>query len=231
MGPATGLEDPQQLVNILVKSGVNAIIGHKGILKLFHESLVSTPFIFHLSGATNLGKDPEYKTLVSNVETAVAMGADAVSIHVTFGHPQEREMLRDFGRVSTQCDRYGMPLLAMAYLAQSAVKANNDTQPELHVVRVAHELGADIIKVANPGNNDILKEIVSSSQVPLIVGGGPRHDDLNFIENIRGMMAAGIDGVAVGRQVFQSPDIAAELSALYAVVHHPQAVSRLSPAR
>ena len=25
MGPATGLEDPQQLVNILVKSGVNAI--------------------------------------------------------------------------------------------------------------------------------------------------------------------------------------------------------------
>ena len=96
MGPATGLEDPQQLVNILVKSGVNAIIGHKGILKLVPKSLVSTPFIFHLSGATNLGKDPEYKTLVSNVETAVAMGADAVSIHVTFGHPQEREMLNDF---------------------------------------------------------------------------------------------------------------------------------------
>jgi DhnA family fructose-bisphosphate aldolase class Ia len=119
----------------------------------------------------------------------------------------------------------------MAYLAQSAVKANNDTQPELHAVRVAQELGADIIKVANPGNNDILEDMVSSSQVPLIVGGGPRHDDLNFIENIRGMMAAGIDGVAVGRQVFQSPDIAAELSGLYAVVHNPQAVSRLSPAR
>jgi predicted phospho-2-dehydro-3-deoxyheptonate aldolase len=229
MGPATGLEHPERLINTLVKSDVNAIIGHKGILKLFHESLASTPFIFHLSGATNLGMDPEYKTLVGDVETAVAMGADAVSIHVTIGHPKEREMLRDFGRVSSQCDRFGMPLLAMVYLAQSVTKINEDSLPEQHAVRVAQELGADIIKIACPGNNDSLAEIVSSSLVPVIVGGGPRYENSTFIQNISDMMATGIDGLAVGRHVFQSPDMEAELSNLYAVVHNPQTVSRLKP--
>jgi len=227
MGTITGLEHPERLINTLVKSGVNAIIGHKGILKIFHESLASTPFIFHLSGATNLGIDPGYKTLVSDVETAVAMGADAVSIHITIGHPQEREMLRDFGRVSSQCDRFGMPLLAMAYLAQPATKINEGSVPELHAVRVAQELGADIIKIAYPGNNDSLAEIASSSLVPVIVGGGPRHDNSTFIQNISEMMSTGIDGLAVGRHIFQSPDIEAEFSELYAMVHSPQTVSRL----
>ena len=231
MGPATGLEHPQRLIDTLVKAGVDAIIGHKGILKLFHQSLAATPFIFHLSGATNLGRDPGYKALVSDVETAVAMGADAVSIHITLGHPQEREMLGDLGRVSGQCDRFGMPLLVMAYLARHATETGEDSVPELHAVRVAQELGADIIKVACPGDNDRLAEIAASVQVPVIVGGGARDADSTFLQDVSGMMATGIAGLAVGRHIFQSPDIAAEFSELYAAVHHPQTVSRLIPRR
>jgi len=231
MGPATGLEHPQRLIATLVKAGVNAIIGHKGVLKLFHESLAATPFILHLSGATNLGNDPGYKALVGDVETAVAMGADAVSLHVTLGHPQEREMLGDLGRVSSQCDRFGMPLLVMAYLAQPVTRVSEGSLPELHAVRVAQELGADIIKIAYPGSNDRLVEIAASAQLPVIVGGGPRHADSTFLQNVCGMMATGIDGLAVGRHIFQSPDIAAALADLYAAVHHPQPLIRLGTRR
>jgi DhnA family fructose-bisphosphate aldolase class Ia len=229
IGPAAGLEHPALLIKTLVRSGVEAIIGHKGILKHCHEGLISTPFIYHLSGATCLGGDPGYKALVSDVETAVTMGADAISIHITFGHPQERQMLRDFGQVSSQCDRFGMPLLVMVYLAQTGMKVSGGMLPELHAVRVAEELGADMIKIATPDSNDILGEIVAAAQVPVIVGGGPRHETPDFIQNISCMMEMGIDGVAVGRHVFQSPDMAAALSALHAVVHTPQTASRFRP--
>jgi len=227
MGPVAGLEHPEQLINILVRLGVNAVIGHKGILKLFHKSLASTPFVFHLSGATNLAEDPGYKALVGDVEAAVAMGADAVSIHVTVGHPQEREMLGDFGRVSSQCDRFGMPLLAMVYLDRTVTTTGKGVSPELHAVRVAQELGADIIKIADPGNTDLLSEIVASLQVPVVVGGGSRQDNPTFIQRVSGMMATGIDGVAVGRNIFQSPDIESDFSDLCAAVHNTLPVSRL----
>jgi DhnA family fructose-bisphosphate aldolase class Ia len=231
MGPKIGLEHPKRLIDTLVQSGVDAIIGHKGILKLFHESLAFTPFVFHLSGATNLGSDPGYKALVGDVETAVAMGADAVSIHVTLGHPQEREMLSDLGRVSAQCDRFGMPLLVMAYFVRSAKNSGADSAPELHTVRVAQELGADMIKIAYPGDNDRLAEVVASSEVPVIVGGGARDAESTFMRNVGNMMATGIAGLAVGRHVFQARDIAAGFSELYAAVHNPNTVHRIKSGR
>lgn len=231
LGPTTGLEHPEELIDTLVHSGVDAIIGHKGVLKLFHESLAATPFIFHLSGATNLGRDPGYKALVGDVKTAVAMGADAVSIHVTLGHPQEREMLGDLGRVSAQCDRLGMPLLVMTYFVQPARESVADSAPGLHAVRVAQELGADMIKVAHPGDNERLAEIVVSTPLPVIVGGGARDADPAFLQKVGDMMATGIAGLAVGRQVFQAPDVAAGFSELYAAVHNANKVHRLESGR
>jgi DhnA family fructose-bisphosphate aldolase class Ia len=233
MGPAAGLENPQQLVNTLVRLGVNAVIGHKGVLKHFHDSLSDTPFILHLSGSTNLGDDPGYKAVVGDVEAAVAMGADAVSVHITLGHAHEREMLADFGRISAQCDRFGMPLLAMVYLDKSAAVTAEGVAPELHGVRVAQELGADIIKLADPGDDALLAEIVTSLQVPVVVGGGSRQGSVAFLQRINAMMASGISGIAVGRNIFQSADIETDFSRLYAAVHNVPVVSVLGqqPAR
>jgi len=227
MGPAAGLDNPQQLVNTLVRLGVNAVIGHKGVLKHFHDSLADTPFILHLSGSTNLGDDPGYKAVVGDVEAAVAMGADAVSIHITLGHAHEREMLADFGRISTQCDRFGMPLLAMVYLDKPVAVTAEGVVPELHAVRVAQELGADMIKLADPGDDALLAEIVTSLQVPVVVGGGARQDSAAFLQRINAMMASGISGIAVGRNLFQSADIESDFSRLYAAVHKVPVISVL----
>jgi len=156
-----------------------------------------------------------------------------VSIHITLGHAHEREMLADFGRISAQCDRFGMPLLAMVYLDKSAAKAREGVVSELHAVRVAQELGADIIKLADPGDDGLLAEIVTSLQVPVVVGGGARQESAIFLQRIHAMMASGVDGIAVGRNIFQSADIESDFSRLYAAVHKVPAISVLGrePAR
>lgn len=165
--------------------------------------------------------------MIGDVEAAVAMGADAVSIHITLGHAHEREMLADFGRISTQCDRFGMPLLAMVYLDRSVAVTDKGVAAELHGVRVAQELGADVIKLADPGDDALLAEIVTSLQVPVVVGGGARQDSAAFLQRINAMMASRISGIAVGRNIFQGADIESDFPRLYAAVHNVPAISVL----
>ncbi len=65
---------------------------------------------------TKLGEDKNRKVLVSSVEQAVRVGADAISIHVNEGGcATESDMLVDLGELADECDAMNIPLLAMTY--------------------------------------------------------------------------------------------------------------------
>jgi len=74
-------------------------------------------------------------------------GADAVSIHVNIGNSYEQAMLRDFSKISNQCKDFGVPLLAMMYFRNNENTTSYDEKSLIHSVRVAVELGADIVKM------------------------------------------------------------------------------------
>ena len=54
--------------------------------------------IVHLSAGTGLGTDPNSKVIVTTVEEALAMGADAVSIHINIGAESEPQMIENAGQ-------------------------------------------------------------------------------------------------------------------------------------
>ncbi|MFT5110263.1 MAG: DhnA family fructose-bisphosphate aldolase class Ia [Pseudoalteromonas tetraodonis] len=73
-------------------------------------------------------------------------------------------------------------------------------------VRMAAELGADVVKTAFPtgASVDEFREIIESCFVPVIVlGGAAMGDDEALLKMVRDAMAAGAAGVAVGRNVWQ----------------------------
>jgi DhnA family fructose-bisphosphate aldolase class Ia len=89
-------------------------------------------------------------------------------------------------------------------------------------VRLAAELGADVVKTAYPVNAkvDDFKRIVESCYVPLIVlGGAPMNNDLELLCMVRDAMQAGAAGVAIGRNVWAHPHPAAMARSLHALVH------------
>ena len=51
-----------------------------------------------------------------------------LSLHVNLGHQDENMMMKEFGRLSADCHRWGMPLLAMIYVRGHEVK---EKDPEI----------------------------------------------------------------------------------------------------
>jgi DhnA family fructose-bisphosphate aldolase class Ia len=89
-------------------------------------------------------------------------------------------------------------------------------------VRLAAELGADVVKTAYPvdGTVDDFKRIVESCYVPVIVlGGAAMGSDLDLLSMTHDAIKAGAAGIAIGRNVWQHKNPAAIARSLAAIVH------------
>jgi DhnA family fructose-bisphosphate aldolase class Ia len=89
-------------------------------------------------------------------------------------------------------------------------------------VRLAAELGADVVKTAYPTNGtvDDFKKIVESCYVPVIVlGGAAMNNDLDLLCMAHDAIKAGAAGIAMGRNVWQHKSPIAIARSLFAIVH------------
>ena len=219
MGQIEGLCNMTRIVSAVSEGGANAIVLHKGMVKGGHRKHgKDIGLIVHLSASTSMNPDPNDKVLVCTVEEAVALGADAVSIHINLGAPNESRMLESAGAVVRDCNRWGMPLLIMIYPRGRGV---DPTSPQAigHCVRVAEELGADLIKTSYTCDPETFRRITAACSVPVMIAGGEKGGDLETLTTIRDAIGAGAAGVCMGRNAFQRDDPARFIAAICRVVH------------
>ena len=226
MGPVAGLEDPRETVRRVVTGGANGVIFNAGLASsLYKEYMNRCGAIFNVTNAISDGND---LTLISSVDHAVRNCADAISVQIMVGSPQERDMVNNAGRVADECARWGMPLLAMLYPTDEAL-ADQGNAVELRAARAGAELGADIVKTSYTGDRDSFQALVDACPVPLLIAGGPRKDTLGeFLKMVEDAMACGAAGVALGRNVWQSSDPTKTTQALVDIVHHGKSVQELA---
>lgn len=222
LGPVSGLENMAETLEKIIRNNkINAVIVHKGHAAVGARMLAGNKhigLIVHLSGATCLAPDPLDKSIVGTVEEALRLGADAVSVHVNIGAESEGKMLSELGRLSEQCNRWNMPLLAMMYPRGKRIEDEYDEQCVAHAVRVAAEIGVDVIKTNYTGSVDSFQRVVRSVGVPVIVAGGMKCDnDQDLLALIQDALEAGARGVAIGRNIFQHdnpPEIIGQIAAV-----------------
>lgn len=220
-GPIPGIIDLKEAVGKIAEGGADSIVIHKGNVRAGHRGQGSDiGLIMHLSASTSLSPDPNSKVLVCTVEEAIMMGADAISIHVNLGAEDEKDMLKDFGKISKECMTWGMPLLAMVYTRGKKIKNENDVNVVKHAARVAEELGADLVKVSYTGSVDTFREVTAGCGIPVLIAGGEKADsDLDVLKNIRDSIVAGGAGVSIGRNVFQHEDPSRMVRAIHSLIH------------
>jgi fructose-bisphosphate aldolase / 2-amino-3,7-dideoxy-D-threo-hept-6-ulosonate synthase len=219
LGQIDGLLDMTETISQVSEGGANAIVLHKGLVKRGHRKKGrDIGLIVHLSASTSLNPDPNDKVTVCTVEEAVALGADGVSIHINLGAPQESRMIESAGKIVKDCNRWGMPLLVMIYPRGKGIDPVSP-QSVGHCVRVAEELGADLIKTNYTGDPTSFKKITDACSVPVFIAGGEKTGDLESLRIIRESVHAGGAGVCVGRNAFQRADTKAFVRALGLVVH------------
>lgn len=221
LGQIDGLLHMSDTIAAVSDGGANAIILHKGLVKAGHRRQGrDIGLIIHLSTGTSMNPDPNDKVLTCTVEEAVSLGADAVSIHINLGALQESKMIEDAGTVVRDCNRWGMPLLAMVYPRGAGI---NPTDPRHvgHAVRVAEELGADMVKTNYTGDVESFKRIVEASSIPVLIAGGEKTGDLETLQTIHGAThTANCAGVCMGRNAFQRNDTEIFVSKVCKVVHN-----------
>lgn len=221
VGPIPGLTRIPPAANLIAEGGANAAVVHRGAAMFGHRGYgKDLGLILHLSASTNLSPDSNRKVLVATVEDALQMGADAVSIHVNLGADDEAQMLRDFGAVSSACQRWGMPLLAMIYTRGPKIKNEYDVRYVRHAARVGAEMGADIVKVPYTGSPETFREVTDGCASPVVIAGGEKMEsDEEVLRMVGDSLAAGSAGASIGRNVFQHKHPAAMVKAIVAVVH------------
>jgi fructose-bisphosphate aldolase/2-amino-3,7-dideoxy-D-threo-hept-6-ulosonate synthase len=227
IGPVAGIVDMQEITDKLAEGGVDAIVVHRGIAR--HIDTRNAGLIVHLSAITSLSPDPNNKVQVCSVEDAIRIGADAVSIHANVGAEHEDKMLEVLGKVADDCDKFGLPLLAMMYPRGPKIKDQHGADVVAQAARVGAELGADIIKTNYTGRVETFREVVRGCGVPVIVAGGPKAETVQeILQMVHESVEAGGAGVSIGRNVFQHKNPAKMVEAISAIVHKGISVKEAS---
>ncbi|MBZ9571504.1 2-amino-3,7-dideoxy-D-threo-hept-6-ulosonate synthase [Methanobrevibacter sp. TMH8] len=226
IGPIRGIVKMSETIEGISNGGANAVLMHKGIIEQGHRGYgKDIGLIIHLSASTSLSPDPNNKVLVTSVEKAIQLGADAVSVHVNIGSETEAEMLRELGEIAETCSQWGIPLLAMMYPRGQKIKNEHDVDLVKHAARVGSELGVDIVKTNYTGDPDSFREVVEGALVPVVIAGGPKVEtDKELLEMVKDSLEVGGAGVAFGRNLFQAKSPAKITKAISEVVHNDMEV-------
>ena len=219
VGPVEGLGDVKRTVNQVAKGGADAILVHAGVAKTVDTTEVG--LILHLSGATRLANEPDWKTQLCTVKEAVRLGADAVSVHINVGSEHEQDMLDNFSQIMDDCDDYSMPLLAMMYPRGPKIRDEHSYEVVSHAARLGYELGADIVQTNYTRAAESFRDVVNSVRVPVVVAGGPKADSVSeCLRTVYECINAGAAGVSIGRNVFQHQDPTIMTRAIAEIVHN-----------
>lgn len=223
LGPLDGLRDTPLISNLAKQSRFQGVIGHKGAISwAVSEGGISRDFeyILHISGSTSLGPDSTRKEIVSSVEHGVRLGATAVSVHTNLGVAGEFGMLKDMARICDEAASWGMPVLVMINVFDEGNSMSYEGKKISHAVRVAAELGADLVKVQYPNDFRLLTDIVTSHSTPVLFAGGEKMEDKReWFKAVHETLMAGGKGLCVGRNFFQDAYPAQMGYALYGMVH------------
>ena len=218
--------DPEHVFEVAKHPAVTSLAVQKGIAEAYYPSYEDdVTLLAKVNGTSNLWMG-EYDSAVNwSVEYAHEVGADAVGFTLYGGSNHEVEMAEEFREVHERAREYDMPVVMWAYPRGQGVK--NDTKDGIiaYAARQALELGADVAKVKYPGSREAMEHVVEmAGPTKVIMSGGSKRSDREFLENVKAVIDAGGAGLAVGRNIFQREQPELILDALEQVIFKEMSV-------
>jgi DhnA family fructose-bisphosphate aldolase class Ia len=221
-GTQTGLEQPGGVFQQVVQGGADAVMTTYGLAQHFAAELSAVGLILRVDGGVSrLGTRAWRGRPIFSAEAALRLGADGVVAMGFPGAENEDQILRGLADLSDQCGRWGLPLVAE--MLPRGFEGGEDSRSPDNIalaVRIAAELGVDIIKTQYTGEVESFRKVVAGSFVPVVVLGGPKmEDDAATLRAVREAMDAGGRGVAMGRNIWGHRSPQKMTQAVAAIVH------------
>jgi len=233
LGPIAGLTHVEPIRRWLASGELTGVVMHKGMVERLADAC-SAGLIVHLNGAVKAGGDvqalaPPLKVRLASAQAALALGADAVSVHLDMGGAASAHYLGLLAEVADEAHALGLPVLAMLYDATPGA-ASAAFVRQRHFMRAAVEAGADILKVQAPAELARIPELVAGlAPTPVLFAGGEMRAEGDLFALAHAVAAHQGTGLCVGRNVFQRADPAAFLRELGRVLHQAAAIAAVTP--
>ena len=197
-GPTHCLEKPGRTIKPLLPY-CDALFVTRGVLRSCVEPIGSKPVILRASGGTSMaGKDLANESITTSIEEIIRLNATAVGVSVFVGSSYERETLLNLSKLVSECENYGIPVMAVTALGKELVK--RDARYLALACRIAAELGARVVKTYWCEKD--FDKVVEGCPVPVVMAGGPQcKTELEVFKFVHDGMEKGSIGINLGRNV------------------------------
>jgi len=237
LGPVEGLATTRRAIERVLPGNPDAIQLSPGMVRANRGLFMGKgkPAIVLRVDATNIWRKkpeptPGYYAHVAPAKAAVQLGADAVVTFLLAGHEDDSHEARNLEALSVigqDCQEFGIPFIIEPLAIKKGVHVVQDFEIMKLVVRMASEVGADLIKADYPGDRKSFAELVRIAAVPLLVRGGPKMErERDMLQMVKHAMVEGAAGLVFGRNIWQHQQPAKILKALSAIVHENQSVQK-----
>ena len=230
-----GLEDIGGVVDQLIAAGPDAIqmnYGQADLLQSRPEK--SKPALVMRIDMGNPYNDRRHRVMWAELQNrdepiigAREMDAACVVVNL-FMLPDEPDLFRqcvaNIAATRAACSRYGMPLMIepLVMLPNDVLggyQVDGDADKIVTLVRLAAEMGADIIKADPTTNPDDFHRVIEAARVPVLVRGGGKEDLRTVLGKSASLLAQGACGLVYGRNIYQHANPARVVAALMAMIH------------
>jgi fructose-bisphosphate aldolase, class I len=159
---------------------------------------------------------------------ALEMDAACVVVNL-FMLPDEPDLFRqcveNISKVRAACHHYGMPLMIEPLVmlpneVRGGYQVDGNAEKISTLVRLASEMGADIIKADPTDDPEEFHRVVEAARVPVLVRGGGKEDLKAVLAKSAALMKQGARGMVYGRNIYQHSNPKAVVNALMAMIHH-----------
>jgi class I fructose-bisphosphate aldolase len=218
--------DPEHVFDVATHPAVTSLAVQKGIAEGYYPSYEDdVNLLAKVNGTSNLWMG-EYDSAVNwSVDYAAEVGADAIGFTLYGGSNHEVEMAEEFRDVHERARDHDLPVVMWSYPRGQGVKNDTKSGVIAYAARQALELGADVAKVKYPGSKEAMEQVVEmTGRTKVVMSGGSKTSDREFLQNVKAVIDAGGAGLAVGRNVFQREEPERILDALEQVIFEEASV-------
>jgi fructose-bisphosphate aldolase, class I len=230
-----GLEDIGAVVDQLIAAGPDAIqmnYGQADLLQSRPEK--NKPALVMRVDMGNPYNTQRHRTMWAELQNkdepiigALEMDAACAVVNL-FMLPDEPDLFRqcisNIAATRAACSKYGVPLMIEPLVmlpndVRGGYQVDGDAEKIVPLVRLAAEMGADIIKADPTSNPQDFHRVIDAARVPVLVRGGGKEDLKTVFNKSAALLAQGAVGLVYGRNIYQHENPKRVVAALIAMIH------------
>lgn len=204
---------PEHLFKIASKGKVGCFATQLGLIAQYGNNYRDINYIIKLNSKTDI-VSTKYKepvsALLNTVEDVITFkknsGLNIVGIGFTIylGSLYEDIMLSQAAQAILHAHQNGLVAMLWIYPRGKSVKDELDPELIIGACGVASCLGADFVKINNPGIQYLKQAVVAAGKTKVVIAGGKQKDQDSFLQDIyNNIKTGGVAGCAVGRNIHQ----------------------------